>query len=148
MGDSAVCVLQGETAKGVIEFKPEGDAVRVTGKVEGLTPGKHGFHIHELGDTTNGCASTGGHFNPTKSNHGGPDSQVRHAGDLGNIVAGADGVANVDIVDKSFKVQDIIGRAVVTHAAEDDFGLGGHDDSLTTGHAGGRVCCGVIGRHK
>jgi len=28
---------------------------------------------------------------------------------------------------------------------EDDLGLGGHDDSKTTGHAGGRVACGVIG---
>ncbi len=31
----------------------------MTGKVEGLKPGKHGFHVHALGDTTNGCLSTG-----------------------------------------------------------------------------------------
>ena len=31
----------------------------VRGKVTGLAPGMHGFHIHVFGDTTNGCNSTG-----------------------------------------------------------------------------------------
>lgn len=31
----------------------------VTGNVSGLKPGLHGFHVHALGDTTNGCLSTG-----------------------------------------------------------------------------------------
>ena len=31
----------------------------VKGKITGLSPGLHGFHIHALGDTTNGCNSTG-----------------------------------------------------------------------------------------
>ena len=38
--------------------------VKVRGKIEGLTPGYHGFHIHQLGDMTNGCKSMKGHFNP------------------------------------------------------------------------------------
>ena len=63
-----------------------------------------------------GCTSAGGHFNPTGVNHGGPDSAIRHVGDLGNIVAGADGVARVHITDCVIKLSgphSIIGRGLV-----------------------------------
>lgn len=40
------------------------DPTHVTINIEGLTPGHHGFHIHELGNIGGGCASTGSHFNP------------------------------------------------------------------------------------
>lgn len=40
------------------------------------------------------------------------------------------------------------GFIVQVHAGTDDLGKGGHDDSLTTGHAGGRLSCGVIGIAK
>ena len=81
-------------------------------------PGEHGFHIHQLGDTTNGCMSTGPHFNPAGKKHGGPTNVERHAGDLGNITAGANGVAKIDITDAQIPIggpNSIIGRAVVCH---------------------------------
>ena len=59
----------------------------IDGMVDGLSPGLHGLHIHELGDLSAGCASTGGHYNPTGAMHGGPADAVRHVGDLGNILA-------------------------------------------------------------
>jgi Cu-Zn family superoxide dismutase len=40
----------------------------------------------------------------------------------------------------------LFGRSVIIHADEDDYGLGGFDDSLTTGHSGKRIACAVIGR--
>ena len=144
----AVCVLEGKV-KGNIDFKELGDSVtHVTGKVTGLTPGNHGFHIHEFGDYSNGCVSAGGHFNPANKEHGGPDDEERHAGDLGNIVAGENGEANVDVKDKQIPLtgkDNIIGRSVVVHEGVDDLGRGGFPDSKTTGHAGGRLSCGVIG---
>lgn len=99
----AVAVLSGnEGVSGTIYFNQEGYAgpTRVTGSLSGLRPGLHGFHVHALGDTTNGCMSTGPHFNPAGYDHGAPEDDVRHAGDLGNIIVAADGTAVVNIVDK------------------------------------------------
>lgn len=79
----------------------------VKGRITGLTPGLHGFHIHALGDTTNGCNSTGPHFNPMKKDHGAPFDAARHAGDLGNIVADSDGVAEVSIIDSQVKLYEL-----------------------------------------
>ncbi|CAL5379114.1 unnamed protein product [Camellia sinensis] len=112
------------------------------GNVSGLKPGLHGFHVHALGDTTNGCMSTGPHFNPAGKEHGAPEDEIRHAGDLGNVTVGGDGTANFTIVDKQIPLcgpNSIIGRAVVVHADPDDLGKGGHELSKSTGNAGGRV---------
>ncbi|XP_006617028.1 superoxide dismutase [Cu-Zn] [Apis dorsata] len=148
----AVCVLQGEV-KGTIFFEqPEStNSVKVTGQVTGLKKGLHGFHVHEFGDNTNGCTSAGAHFNPLGKDHGGPDSDIRHVGDLGNIEADANGIANVNITDKTIQLQgphSVIGRTLVVHADPDDLGKGGVELSKTTGNAGARLACGVIGITK
>lgn len=113
-----------------------------------MAPGKHGFHIHEFGDNTNGCTSAGPHFNPNKKEHGAPDADIRHVGDLGNVEADANGVAKINITDSLISLNganSILGRTVVVHADVDDLGLGGHELSKTTGNAGARLGCGVIG---
>jgi Cu-Zn family superoxide dismutase len=149
----AVCVLKGEVVKGTVFFDqddPESD-VKVTGEVTGLSEGLHGFHIHEFGDNTNGCTSAGAHFNPYQKDHGGPDDEVRHVGDLGNVEADSNGVAKVDIADKLISLtgaHNIIGRTLVVHADPDDLGKGGHELSKTTGNAGARSACGVVGIAK
>jgi len=92
-----------------------------------LSPGLHGFHIHAFGDTTNGCTSTGPHFNPANKAHGAPEDEDRHVGDLGNITVGDDGVGRLDITDRQlslFGAHSIVGRAVVVHADPDDLGKG------------------------
>jgi hypothetical protein len=97
------------------------------------------------------CASTGPHFNPTNTTHGSTDSQIRHHGDLGNVVVFRNGtiktvyqVAGVDL----FGPYSIIGRSVVLHESEDDFGLKSTEMSRTTGSSGARIACGVIGWDK
>jgi len=150
MALKAVCVMVGDVVKGVVHFTQAGVGapVSVEGELKGLAAGPHGFHIHEFGDNTNGCVSAGGHFNPNSKTHGAPTDEIRHVGDLGNVEAGADGVATIKISDKEISLagaESIIGRTVVVHADIDDLGKGGHELSLTTGNAGARLACGVIG---
>ncbi|KAF9090493.1 Superoxide dismutase [Cu-Zn] [Mortierella sp. AM989] len=151
----AVCVFRSneKNVTGTINFTQENecDPVHVKAELAGLTPGRHGFHIHEFGDNTNGCMSAGGHFNPHGKTHGAPTAEIRHAGDLGNVTVGPDGKATLDTTDSQLKLigpHSIIGRTVVVHEGEDDLGLGGHELSASTGNAGGRLACGVIGITK
>lgn len=157
MSLNAVAVLKGEAGvSGTVFFKQptEGGPVTVTGEIKGLTPGEHGFHIHQYGDTTNGCISAGPHFNiDPKNHHGGLASAVRHNGDLGNVLANDQGVATIKITDSKISLVggselDIKGRSLVVHEKKDDLGQGGNEESLKTGNAGGRLACGVIGVAK
>jgi len=150
MTAKAVCVLKSEKVNGVVNFVQEGDAVKLSGEISGLAPGQHGFHVHQFGDNTDGCTSAGPHYNPDGCTHGAPtdDKGSRHAGDLGNVVAGDDGVAKIDITDSMISLtgeRSVLGRTMVIHADVDDLGQGGHELSKTTGNAGGRLACGVIG---
>ncbi|KAJ1649959.1 Superoxide dismutase [Cu-Zn] [Dispira simplex] len=147
----AVAVMRGDSrVSGVVKFEQasEGAPVHVTGELSGLAPGKHGFHVHEFGDNTNGCISAGPHFNPHSKTHGAPQDAVRHVGDLGNLDANNSGIATIDIKDSVISLtgpHSIIGRTMIVHAEEDDLGKGGHKLSLSTGNSGDRLACGVIG---
>ncbi|KAL7639835.1 UNVERIFIED_CONTAM: hypothetical protein RMT77_009248 [Armadillidium vulgare] len=126
--------------------------IMIKGRVTGLAPGLHGFHIHEKGDLGNACQNAGGHFNPFGMNHGGPNDPIRHVGDLGNILADASGTANINIIDAQPSLNPVskayIGNlAIVIHSGTDDLGRGGNEESLKTGNAGSRVACGVIAVH-
>lgn len=147
--NKAVCVLhptEGNNVSGTVVFTREGSVIKVVADLQGLTPGKHGFHIHELGDCTAADGtSTGGHFNPENKKHGGPTDAERHVGDMGNIEAATDGTAHLELTDSMLAFSgkhSIIGRAIIVHAGEDDL------TSQPTGAAGARVAYGVIGIAK
>ncbi|KAK6454963.1 superoxide dismutase (Cu-Zn) [Scheffersomyces xylosifermentans] len=148
----AVAVLRGDkTVSGVVHFEQasESDPTTISWEITGNDPNAlRGFHIHTFGDNTNGCTSAGPHFNPFSKTHGAPEDDERHVGDLGNITTDSQGVAKGSKQDSLIKLigdNSILGRTVVVHEGTDDYGKGGFDDSKTTGHAGGRPACGVIG---
>ena len=128
MAAKAVCVLKSEKVNGVVKFSQEGDGpVKVSGEISGLAPGQHGFHVHQFGDNTDGCTSAGPHYNPDGCEHGAPSDAKgeRHAGDLGNVQAGEDGVAKFDVSDSFISLsgeRSILGRTMVVHADVDDLG--------------------------
>ncbi|MDQ6703515.1 MAG: superoxide dismutase family protein [Pseudomonadota bacterium] len=149
----AVAVLhpaEGGKISGIVTFTEVADGVRVDANITGLTPGKHGFHVHEFGDCSSAdgsaaaASAAGDHFNPAKRQHAAPDAAERHEGDMGNIEADASGAAKLNYIDHTLSLHDgeqsIIGRAVIVHAKADDL------KSQPSGDAGARVACGVIGR--
>jgi len=135
--------------KGVVRFtQVDSDKCVIEGTIDGLSPGEHGLAIHETGDTSLGCASLGGHYNPRGTRHGSPvsDEDNRHVGDLGNVVADTEGRAKFRLVDPLVKVWDVIGRSVVVSSGADDLGVGPSLASLDTGNCGEGLACGVIAR--
>lgn len=152
---SAVAIVKDglDKIKGVVRFSAAhengfGGGCIIDGAIDGLEPGLHGIHIHECGDLSNGCGSLGNHYNPKNAPHGGPDDDInkRHAGDLGNINADANGRATFRFEDKIISVYDIIGRSIVVTENADDFGRGNSETSLIDGSTGARLACGIIAR--
>lgn len=142
----AVAVLQplnNSNVSGIVYFNMTTIGVEVIADIDGLDEGEHGFHIHQFGDLrTPDGSSLGGHFNPGNKPHGKPNDEMSHAGDMPNIVAFNDSTAHLEFTNAKVSFsgeENIIGRAIVIHALEDDF------ESQPSGAAGNRVAAGVIG---
>jgi len=135
----------GPAANGALQLSNTGKGVRITGEIAGLAPGsRHGFHVHEKGDCSAPDASSAGdHLNPGDAPHGDPDSARHHAGDLANIQANSQGVANVNFTTSALSLgdggaSDAMGKALIVHDKPDDYA------SQPSGNSGDRVACGVI----
>ena len=135
----------GSLVSGRLTLAPMGNGVHITGEIGGLQAGSsHGFHIHEKGDCSAvDASSAGGHFNPAAQPHGRAGHGAHHAGDADNLVANASGVAQVNAHIDGVSLgggaaNDIAGRAIIVHAAADDY------SSQPAGNAGARVACGII----
>lgn len=141
----ALAPASGTLVSGKLMAMPMGDGVHFRGEIGGLAPNStHGIHIHQKGDCSAvDGSSAGDHFNPRMQPHGKAAGAAHHAGDMDNIVANAAGVARVDVHARGVVLggnaaNDALGRAVIVHAAPDDY------TSQPSGNAGARVACGVI----
>lgn len=137
----------GSSLQGGFTFVNQGSGISIRGEITGLEPrSEHGFHIHEVGECTlPNFESAGAHFNPTKADHGNPESDTRHLGDLPNAKADENGRALIDmniqgvtLMDKDGAPTEILGKAIVVHAGKDDF------KTQPSGGSGDRIACGVI----
>ena len=138
----------GNKVSGTVTFTPVADGVQVHAELMGLTPGKHGFHVHEFGD----CSAADGKFRrrdiliPPINRMPRQMPAARHEGDMGNVEADASGNAKLDYVDHQISLandaKSAIGRAVVVHAKPDDL------KTQPSGDSGARIACGVIGWAK
>lgn len=145
-GPKAAATLEarsGSRVGGTVNFQAVGDKLRVEGRITGLTPGEHGFHVHEAGDCSAADASSAkGHFNPGAKSHGHYGGTEHHAGDMPNLVADAAGNATVSgevsLLSLAGDAHGILNRSLVIHADPDDY------KSQPAGNSGKRVACGVI----
>lgn len=141
------------TAEGTARFYEMDDELRVTVSLRGLDPGAHGIHIHQNAscadaDSDNdgqpeAAGAAGGHWDPMSTNdHGAPTEEMsdKHAGDLGNIEVGADGMVETTFTVPNFPADeyDVSGHALVLHAGADDL------ETDPAGASGTRVGCGII----
>jgi len=121
--------------------------------VEDKTDSIHALHIHEYGNLLKGCMGAGGHYNPYNEYHGSKKHHGirRHVGDLINNVKSSKGGIKTSFCDELVTLygpNSVFGRTLVIHSGEDDLGLGGDEESLITGNAGGRMACAIIGHDK
>jgi len=133
----------GNNAKGTVTFSQKDTMVLVVARISGLTPGSHGFHVHEKGDCSAADAmSAGGHFNPLGKPHAHPSTADRHTGDMPMLVADASGnatlTAELDLLRIGADASDVVGKSVVVHKDPDDF------TTQPAGNSGPRIACGVI----
>lgn len=139
---ASLAARSGSSVSGDVSFSETPDGLRVRAKIVGLTPGAHGFHIHETGDCSAPDAmSAKGHFNPGGKAHGFHKDPEHHGGDLPNLMANAQGEATYIYELAGLGLSGptgVLGRSVVVHADPDDY------KSQPAGNSGKRVACGVI----
>jgi len=139
----------GESA-GTVTFEQVLHGVAISARLENLTEGAHGFHIHETGACSPDFGAAGGHYDTLGANHGFDSSGGYHVGDLPNIYVASDGTARADFFaphlslapkaenDYPFTLSDADGSAVMVHAQIDDY------KADPAGSSGSRAACGVI----
>ena len=126
-----------------------GTIVEIAIDVTGLTPGKHGVHLHAVGKCEPDFTAAGGHFDPGPASNTDPDANHPfHMGDIPNLLADAKGRARmkiqtsrVTLSDGPLSVFDADGTAIIVHGNEDQ-GITGAPKSGVSG--GPRVACGVL----
>lgn len=137
---------QGQTVgSATLTDTPHGVLIHVN--LTNAPAGVHAFHVHETGKCEPPFTTAGGHFNPTKKQHGIENPSGMHVGDLPNIQVPASGALVFEAFEHDATLGsgangllDPDGAAIVIHDKADDY------KTDPAGNAGDRVICGVIAR--
>lgn len=152
---TATAQITGTGITGTAEFAERqqgtGTIVEITVTASGLTPGKHGVHLHAVGKCTPDFTAAGGHFDPGPASNTDPDANHPfHMGDIPNLEVGADGkgtmkiqTTRVTLSPGPLSIFDEDGTAIIIHGNPDQ-GITGAPKSGVSG--GPRVACGVVGK--
>ena len=109
--------------------------------LHGLSPGVHGFHLHENPSCANAGQAAGAHWDPGKTGmHLGPYDPEGELGDLPALTANAEGKVTLSVLAPRLKVSALQGHALMIHADGDNYS----DVPKPLGGGGARVACGVI----
>jgi superoxide dismutase, Cu-Zn family len=117
-------------------------------KLTDLTPGIHGFHVHQSPDCAAGTKdgkqvpglAAGGHYDPTGSGKHEGFEGMGHLGDLPALTVGADGTASTAVTAPRLKMSDVKDRSLMIHAGGDNYS----DMPAPLGGGGARIACGVV----
>lgn len=125
---------------GHITFENSPYGLLIKPNVSGLTPGMHGFHLHEHASCADAGSAAGGHFDPQKTNkHLGPFAKG-HLGDLPALFVNKEGHANQVILAPRLKLKQLKGHSVMVHQGGDNYS----DSPQPLGGGGKRAACGVV----
>lgn len=133
---------------GSIRILRHADGILFEPRLEGLSPGIHGFHVHENpscepaekdGEMT-AAAAAGGHLNPDgEGGHNGPFEEG-HLGDLPALYVDENGLATIPVLAPRIQLDELMDRALIIHAGGDNYS----DQPKPLGGGGERVACGII----
>jgi Cu-Zn family superoxide dismutase len=116
------------------------NGLSLTPNLSGLSPGLHGFHVHQSPFCENGGMAAGGHLDPAHTDkHLGPYNDQGHLGDLPALFVDKEGRATLPVLAPRLKLADIQGHSLMIHAGGDNY-----SDNPKMGGGGARVACGVI----
>ena len=113
-----------------------------TPNLQGLTPGAHGFHIHQFASCDKSGMAAGGHFDPQSTGvHLGPYNDNGHLGDLPALYVNSDGAATMPVLAPRIQhIEDISSHALMIHHGGDNYS----DEPAKLGGGGVRMVCGVL----
>lgn len=114
--------------------------VLLTPHLHNLSPGLHGFHIHQNPSCLNNGMAAGDHFDPSHSSqHLGPYGKG-HLGDLPVLEVDNNGNATLPILAPRLQLNEIKNHSLIIHAGSDNYS----DNPLKLGGGGARIACGII----